>query len=171
MAAPAGIGRESVVGLTVPAFSVSRRRGGSTASGPSAVASLPVKSAFRLLTAAALSLAVVFGASAASVHAQADDSQGGSQEQSQDEQRADYPLYDGRSADGQIDLVVTSLASIAAVMTVMLGFFLWHTSPRRRLQVARRRADSRVDELRGLVGSRVDELRSLAESGDGGDDR
>lgn len=121
--------------------------------------------------AAALSLAVVFGASAAPVHAQADDSQGGSQEQSQDEQRADYPLYDGRSADGQIDLVVTSLASIAAVMTVMLGFFLWHTSPRRRLQVARRRADSRVDELRGLVGSRVDELRSLAESGDGGDDR
>ena len=134
---------------------------------------IAVKSALRLPKAAALALAVVIGAAvaAAPVHAQADDPQRGSQDQSQDEQRADYPLYDGRSADGQVDLVVTSLVLIAAFMTAMLGLFLWHTSPRRRLLVARRRADSRVDELRSLAGSRMDELRGLTGSGDGGDDR
>ena len=108
--------------------------------------------------AAALSLAVAFGAAAGPAGAQADPAE--SQEQSQDEQQADYPFYDGRAADGQVDMVVASLVSIAAFMTVMLGLFLWHTSPRRRLLVARRRADSRVDELRELIGG-----------GDGGDGR
>ena len=112
--------------------------------------------------ALALSLAVAFGAAAGPAGAQADpaESQADSQEQSQDEQQADYPFYDGRAADGQVDMVVASLVSIAAFMTVMLGLFLWHTSPRRRLLVARRRADSRVDELRELIGG-----------GDGGDGR
>lgn len=113
-----------------------------------------MKSALRLGSAAALSLAVICGAVAGPVHAQDDpaESQADSQQESQDEQQADYPIYNGRSADGEVDLVVTSLMSIAVFMTVMLGLFLWHTSPRRRLLVARRRADSRIDELRYLIG-------------------
>ena len=36
--------------------------------------------------------------------------------------------------------MVIALWSIAAGMTVMLVLFLWHTSPRRRLRLARRRS-------------------------------
>ncbi len=42
----------------------------------------------------------------------------------------------GRESSERIDAVVIALWTIAGVMTVMLGLFLWHTSPRRRLRLA-----------------------------------
>lgn len=41
-----------------------------------------------------------------------------------------------RASSERIDAVVIALWTIAGVMTVLLGFFLWHTSPRRRLRLA-----------------------------------
>lgn len=45
----------------------------------------------------------------------------------------------GRESSEQVDAVVIALWSIAAGMSVMLVVFLWHTSPRRRLRLARSR--------------------------------
>ena len=42
----------------------------------------------------------------------------------------------GRESSARVDAVVIALWSIAVGMTVMLGIFLWHTSPRRRLRLA-----------------------------------
>ena len=51
----------------------------------------------------------------------------------------------GRESSARVDAVVIALWSIAAGMTVMLGIFLWHTSPRRRLRLARRRSTHLYD--------------------------
>ena len=51
----------------------------------------------------------------------------------------------GRESSERVDAIVIALWSIAAGMTVMLGIFLWHTSPRRRLRLARRRSTERYD--------------------------
>ena len=51
----------------------------------------------------------------------------------------------GRESSARVDGVVIALWSIAAGMTVMLGIFLWHTSPRRRLRLARRRSTQLYD--------------------------
>ena len=48
---------------------------------------------------------------------------------------SDRRLVDRESSE-QVDAVVIALWTIAAVMTVMLAIFLWHTSPRRRLRLA-----------------------------------
>ena len=48
---------------------------------------------------------------------------------------ADRRLVDRESSE-RIDAVVIALWTIAVVMTVLLGLFLWHTSPRRRLRLA-----------------------------------
>lgn len=48
---------------------------------------------------------------------------------------SDQRLVD-RDSSERIDAVVVALWTIAAVMTVLLGVFLWHTSPRRRLRLA-----------------------------------
>ena len=45
-----------------------------------------------------------------------------------------------RTTTRSVDAVVIALFSVAGVMTVMLVLFLWHTSPRRRLRMARRRS-------------------------------
>ncbi len=42
----------------------------------------------------------------------------------------------GRESGERVDAVVIALWTIAGVMTVLLGVFLWHTSPRRRLRLA-----------------------------------
>ena len=55
------------------------------------------------------------------------------------EDGTDRRLVDRESSE-RVDAVVIALWSIAAAMTVMLGIFLWHTSPRRRLRLARRRS-------------------------------
>ena len=47
----------------------------------------------------------------------------------------DRRLVDRESSE-RIDAVVIALWTIAGVMTVLLGLFLWHTSPRRRLRLA-----------------------------------
>ena len=47
----------------------------------------------------------------------------------------DRRLVDRESSE-RVDAVVIALWTIAGVMTVLLGFFLWHTSPRRRLRLA-----------------------------------
>ena len=51
----------------------------------------------------------------------------------------------GRETSERVDAVVIALWSIAAGMTVMLVLFLWHTSPRRRLRLARRRSTQLYD--------------------------
>ena len=51
----------------------------------------------------------------------------------------------GRESSERVDVIVIALWSIAAGMTVMLGIFLWHTSPRRRLRLARRRSTERYE--------------------------
>ena len=51
----------------------------------------------------------------------------------------------GRESSARVDAVVIALWSIAVGMTVMLGIFLWHTSPRRRLRLARRRTTQLYD--------------------------
>ncbi len=51
----------------------------------------------------------------------------------------------GRESSERVDAVVIALWSIAAGMTVMLVVFLWHTSPRRRLRLARRRSTQLYD--------------------------
>ena len=48
-----------------------------------------------------------------------------------------------RESSERVDGVVVALFSIAGVMTVMLAVFLWHTSPRRRLRLARARSQAR----------------------------
>ena len=48
---------------------------------------------------------------------------------------SDRRLVDRESSE-RIDAVVIALWTIAAVMTVLLGLFLWHTSPRRRIRLA-----------------------------------
>ena len=42
----------------------------------------------------------------------------------------------GRESGERVDAVVIALWTIAGVMAVLLGIFLWHTSPRRRLRLA-----------------------------------
>ena len=51
--------------------------------------------------------------------------------------------FDGRSTRDTVRLVVGSLIGIAAGTAVMMVVFVWHTSPRRRLRVATRRAERR----------------------------
>ena len=48
---------------------------------------------------------------------------------------SDRRLVD-RASSERVDAVVIALWTIAGVMTVLLGLFLWHTSPRRRLRLA-----------------------------------
>lgn len=48
-----------------------------------------------------------------------------------------------RQSSERVDGVVIALFSIAGVMSVMLAVFLWHTSPRRRLRLARARSQAR----------------------------
>ena len=55
------------------------------------------------------------------------------------------PRLVGRESSERVDGVVIALWSIAAGMTVMLVLFLWHTSPRRRLRLARRRSTQLYD--------------------------
>ena len=44
-----------------------------------------------------------------------------------------------RESSQRVDAAVIALWSIAGIMTVLLGVYVWHTSPRRRLRLARRR--------------------------------
>lgn len=55
--------------------------------------------------------------------------------------------YDGRSTEDTVRLVVGSLVGIAAVVTVLLVAYVWHTSPRRRARVAARRGDPDVGDV------------------------
>lgn len=51
-----------------------------------------------------------------------------------------------RQSTTRVDAVVIALWSIAGGMTVMLAVFLWHTSPRRRLRLARTRSAHLVEK-------------------------
>lgn len=55
------------------------------------------------------------------------------------ESDTDRRLID-RSSTERVDSVLIALFSIAGAMALMLLAFLWHTSPRRRLRLARRRS-------------------------------
>ena len=48
--------------------------------------------------------------------------------------------YDGRSTDDTVRMVVAGLLAIAAVTAVLMLVYVWHTSPRRRLRIARSRS-------------------------------
>ena len=63
---------------------------------------------------------------------------------------SDRRLVDRESSE-QVDVVVIALWTIAAVMTVMLVIFLWHTSPRRRLRLAGNGSGRAVCGCRGPV--------------------
>lgn len=63
------------------------------------------------------------------------------QAETNDSTEADEEEFDGRSTEDTVRFVVGTLVGIAAVTTVMMLVFIWHTSPRRRLRVATRRAD------------------------------
>ena len=71
----------------------------------------------------------------------------------------------GRESSERVDGVVIALWSIAAGMTVMLVVFLWHTSPRRRLRLARRRSTQLYDGEADQAGAAAE-----AESDDNGDE-
>ena len=58
---------------------------------------------------------------------------------------SDRRLVD-RASSERIDAVVIALWTIAGVMTVLLGLFLWHTSPRRRLRLAVSGSEAGEDE-------------------------
>lgn len=92
-----------------------------------------------MLLAAALCLLTAAG-QAAAAEDQADSpaavvAQGGGSDQESD---SGLRLID-RQSTTRVDAVVIALWSIAAGMTLMLAAFLWHTSPRRRLRLARTR--------------------------------
>lgn len=61
----------------------------------------------------------------------------------------------GRESGERVDAVVIALWTIAGVMTVLLGIFLWHTSPRRRLRLAGPSAEL-FDGTEGGVGPSED---------------
>ena len=54
-----------------------------------------------------------------------------------------------RESGERVDAVVIALWVIAAVMTVLLGIFLWHTSPRRRQRLAESRSAEPSEEAEG----------------------
>lgn len=55
--------------------------------------------------------------------------------------------YDGRSTEDTVRIVVGGLVAIAAVTAVLMLVYIWHTSPRRRLRIARgRTAESSTSE-------------------------
>jgi hypothetical protein len=69
--------------------------------------------------------------------------------------------FDGRSTEDTVRLVVGTLVGIAGVTSVMMLVFVWHTSPRRRLRVATRRAERhrvRVEREDPGDGVTLDEL-------------
>ena len=90
-------------------------------------------------------------------------SDGGTDPESDGEQR-----LVGRESSERVDAVVIALWSIAVGMTVMLAVFLWHTSPRRRLRLARRRSTALYDaEVEGSEDGSVDEGPVERPAGDG----
>ena len=105
------------------------------------------------LLAAALCLLAVGPASAADgefvVSADQSDSLGvvvvAQSDGSDQEPGSDLRLVDRESSE-RVDAVVIALWSIAAGMTVLLAVFLWHTSPRRRLRLARSRSAQLAEE-------------------------
>jgi hypothetical protein len=80
----------------------------------------------------------------------------------------------GRESSERVDAVVIALWSIAAGMAVMLVLFLWHTSPRRRLRLARRRSvelyDGEADLAEGAADSEsADDAEDAVEDPDAED--
>ena len=61
---------------------------------------------------------------------------------------SDRRLVDRESSE-RVDAVVIALWTIAGAMTVMLGIFLWHTSPRRRLRLAASHSAALSEEAEG----------------------
>ncbi len=45
----------------------------------------------------------------------------------------------------ELERITLALVAIAVLMTVLLAMFLWHTSPQRRLRVARRRSKAQFE--------------------------
>ena len=78
---------------------------------------------------------------------------------------SDRRLVD-RASSERIDAVVIALWTIAAVMTALLGVFLWHTSPRRR----QRLADSRSAELSEEAGGSTEASEDESAEGESDDD-
>ena len=83
---------------------------------------------------------------------------------------SDRRLVDRESSE-RVDAVVIALWTIAAAMTVMLGIFLWHTSPRRRLRLAASHSAALSEEAGGGAEPAEDEAgedESREDSSEGG---
>lgn len=85
--------------------------------------------------------------------------------QSEVEADPDRRLVDRESSE-RIDAVVIALWTIAGVMTVLLGFYLRHTSPRRRLRLA----GAGSAGLSGEVGGGAEAAGEEAGEGEPGED-
>ena len=83
---------------------------------------------------------------------------------------SDRRLVDRESSE-QVDAVVIALWTIAAVMTVMLAIFLWHTSPRWRLRLAGNGSAELADEADGDPESAEDESQESAEDSESAEGR
>ena len=70
-----------------------------------------------------------------------------------------------RESGERVDAVVIALWTIAGAMTVLLGIFLWHTSPRRRLRLAGASAEL-FDGAEGSAERSEDESASDESHGD-----
>ena len=71
-----------------------------------------------------------------------------------------------RESGQRVDAVVIALWAIAGVMTVLLGIFLWHTSPRRRMRLA---AGPSAELFDDLADERADDSEPDGGSGSAGD--
>ena len=83
---------------------------------------------------------------------------------------SDRRLVDRESSE-RVDAVVIALWTIAGAMTVMLGIFLWHTSPRRRLRLAASHSAALSEEAEGGAEPAEDEAgedESREDSSEGG---
>ena len=90
--------------------------------------------------------------------------------QSDPDSEPDRRLVDRESSE-RIDAVVIALWTIAGVMTVLLGLFLWHTSPRRRLRLAGGGSAGLSDDAEGgaePAGEEAGEEEPGADSPEGG---
>lgn len=102
----------------------------------SRVRSSPVRSPARALRIAAVVAALLMGSAVVGT-----DSALGSPHQLQETEPSDEEPFDGRSTEDTVRVVVGSLMAIAGATALLMLGYIWHTSPRRRLRAATRRAE------------------------------
>ena len=102
------------------------------------------------LVAAVLSAALCLLAAAGHVSAQDTQDDHNVVPEADPENTSDSDSADGRrtvdpESSRELERITLALVAIAVLMTVLLAMFLWHTSPQRRLRVARRRSKAQFE--------------------------